>query len=104
MNRPRELVRERVRQYRLRQRAECASRSQTTTVQHEQGEEIVNLTTVEEEEATATSLFIGMRNSPDVRIPHDPAAAQLLQSAEEMDEHKTLYIERFQPTNRPVSG
>lgn len=103
VNRRRELVRERVRKHRLRQRAEDVNRSQATTAQQEQGDEIINLTTVEEEEAATTLLSIGMRNTPDVLIPHDPADAQLLENAEEVDEHNSLYIEKPQPRNKRSS-
>jgi hypothetical protein len=99
VNHRREQVRERVRQHRLRQREIRSTGTQASVAQQEQSDHIFNLTTVEEEEAAATLVSLGMRKSPDLDIPHDPLDAQLLQSAEEIDEHNSLYQERRQDKN-----
>jgi len=99
VNRRREQVRERVRQHRLRQKEIQPTDTQPSIAQQEQGDHIVNLTTVEEEEAAATLVSLGMRKPPDLEIPHDALDAQLQQSAEDVDEHNSLYHERQQDTN-----
>lgn len=99
VNRRREQVRERVRQHRLRQRETQLIDTQPSVAQQEQGDHIVNLTTVEEEEAAATLVSLGMRKPPDLDIPHDALDAQLQQSAEDVDEHNSLYQERQRDTN-----
>ena len=52
VNRRREQVRERVRQHRLRQKETQSTYTQPSVAQQEQGDHIVNLTSVEEEEAS----------------------------------------------------
>lgn len=99
VNHRREQVRERVRQHRLRQKEMRSTEAQASVAQQEQSDHIVNLTTVEEEEAATTLVSLGMRKSPNLDIPHDPLDAQLLQSADEVDEHHSLYKERPQDTN-----
>ena len=49
------------------------------------------------EEAAQTLVSLGMRKSSDLEIPYDFADAQLQQSAEDVDEHDSLYPAR-QPT------
>lgn len=63
VNHRREQVRERVRQHCLRQRAMVATDRNISTAQQEQGDSVVNLTPVEEEEAAATLVLLGMRKS-----------------------------------------
>lgn len=81
-----------MRQLRLRQRATGTQRSQPIPAQQEQGDDIVNLTTVEEEEAVATSLSMGIRKSPELDVPNDPLDGPLLQDADEVDEHNSLIL------------
>lgn len=92
-----------MRQLRLRQRATGTQGSQPTPAQQEQGDDIVNLTTVEEEEAAATLLSMGIRKSPELDIPDDPSDGQLLQDADEVDEHNSLYREDQQPQSQRTS-
>lgn len=54
---------------------------------------------MEEEEAAATLVSLGMRKPPDLDIPHDALDAQLQQSAEDVDEHNSLDQERQRDTN-----
>lgn len=94
VNRRREQVRERVRQHRIRQREEQTQQPVVTSAQYEQGESIINLSSVEEEEAVETSPALGMRKSPDIQIPGDPLDAQLQRRAQDVDEHLSLYRQR----------
>ena len=103
VNRRREQVRERVRQHRLRQKEIKSTDTQPSVAQQEQSDHIVNLTTVEEEEAAATLVSLGMRKPSDLDIPHDTLDAQLQQSAQDVDEHSILYQERQRDTNESSS-
>ena len=91
INHRREQVRERVRQLRLRQRQTQAVGVPTSTVQHEQSEHIIDLPFVAAEEAAATSPAVGVRTSPDLRLPRDPLDALLQQTAQEVNQDESVY-------------
>ena len=63
---------------------------------------IINLPSIAEEEAATTLLSLGMRKSLDLEVPYDSANAQLQQSADDVDEHDSLYLAR-QQTNKDTS-
>ena len=93
IDRRRQLDRARQKRRRERQEGESSGR-QISPPQHAQIESIINISSVEEEEAATTLLSLAMRKSSDLEIPHDFADAQLQQSAEDVDEHDSLYPTR----------
>ena len=94
VDRRRQLERERQQRRRIRQRLATEAQTPVSTAQEEQGDQITSLTTVEEEEAATTLLSLGMRKSPDLDVPHDNIDADLIQRADDVDEHHSLYPER----------
>jgi hypothetical protein len=83
-------VRQRVRELRLRRRAEAGPSVQRTPAQLAQGESIINFTTAEEEEAATTLVQLGLRVQGIV-LPQDISAIEEEREATDVDEHQTLY-------------
>jgi hypothetical protein len=93
VNHRRELERERQRRRRERLRTVGTTRRvERVPEQLEQGEQIIDLPTIAEENAAATLLQLGLRVQ-DLTLPQNPAEAELQQSATDADEHHEIYPE-----------
>ena len=84
---------ERLRQQRRRERERSRSADDAgiSTAQRAQGDQVVTLPSVAEEDAAITLLSLGMRKSPDLHIGEDIASAEQQGHAEGIDEHVSLY-------------
>jgi hypothetical protein len=60
--------------------------------QLEQGEQIIDLPTIAEENVAATLLQLGLRVQ-DLTLPQNPAEAELQQSTTNADEYHEIYLE-----------
>ena len=92
VNRRREQVRERMRKHRERSRHVPTATS--SFAQQEQGEDIISLPSIKEQDVAATLLSLGMRPSQGLQLPQDRFDAQLQQRAIHVDEHNSMYPER----------
>jgi len=87
--RRRQLTAERNRQYRARQRALQARSTQPTHAQLQQGEVLINLVPLEEEQASQTQGSLGIRVQ-GVTLPQDSQDAASQAQAQSMNEHDIL--------------
>jgi uncharacterized metal-binding protein len=93
VNHRRELERERQRRRRERLRTVGATRRvERVLEQLEQGERIIDLPTIAEENAAATLLQLGLRVQ-DLTLLQNPAEAELQRSATDADKHHEIYLE-----------
>ena len=100
VDRRRRVDRLRQQQRRQRQKGQDNPYLQVSQAQQEQYERIISLPSVEEEDAAATLLSLGMRKSPNIELPHDPTDAELQQSAEDVDEHDLLYAGKYETQSK----
>ncbi|KAK3617754.1 hypothetical protein LTR22_026631 [Elasticomyces elasticus] len=90
LTRRRQLRAERNRQFRTRQRATHTSPTISTSAQLQQGEQIINLIPLEEDQVPSTLSSVGIRVQ-GVTLPQDARVAQLQQEAQPTNEHLALY-------------
>jgi hypothetical protein len=90
LTRRRQLTAERNRQFRARQRALRTASTRSTQAQLQQGEQIINLIPLEEEQVLTTISSVGIRVQ-GVTLPQDARDVQLQQDAQPVADHLHLY-------------
>lgn len=95
LSRRRQLRAERNRRYRARQRATHTAPTSSTYTQLQQGEQIIDLIPLEEEQPPNTISSIGVRVQ-GITLPQDAQDARLQQETQPTDEHLTLYQKNLQ--------
>lgn len=96
VDRRRILDRLRQQRRRERERTDNAIRAEVSIAQREQGDNIVTLPSIEEEDAAVTLLSLGMRKPPDLDVGEDVTSAQQQRNTEDIDEHVSLYVTDLQ--------